>query len=241
MSFGTTAPGSAVTLDGKDIPVTADGEFILGFARDQVAPMTLSITSPDGTTEISTLDIADREFKVQRIDGLPNKMVTPDPKVIARIRDDSKRVRAARAKRYEEPMYRTGFIWPATGIITGVYGSQRVLNGEPRAPHWGIDIAAPIGTPVKAPADGIITFADPDLYFSGATVIQAHGFGMASTFLHLDTITAEVGQRVKQGDVIGTVGSSGRSTGPHLDWRINLREVRVDAAQLVPPMPKADQ
>ena len=240
--FGQTTAGDVVLLDGDAIDTIApDGRFIIGFPRDYEGPAKLTVRHADGSTEEFAYAIADREFDIQRIDGLPPKMVTPDPEVMNRIKDDSRQAREARTERFTENFLENGFIWPALGPISGVYGSQRILNGEPRAPHWGVDIAVPTGTPVVAPADGIVTLAHPDMYFSGATLFIDHGLGMVSAFLHLSEIDVKVGDVVKQGDVIAKVGASGRATGPHLDWRINVGAARVDAQLLVPPMDQAQK
>ena len=235
--FGQTDAGSKVLLDDVAIDtIASDGRFVLGFPRDYEGPARVSVRHADGSVESFSYDIADREFNIQRIDGLAPKMVTPDPEVISRIQDDSRQAREARTERFAEDFLQSGFVWPAIGPISGVYGSQRILNGEPRAPHWGIDIAVPAGTPVIAPADGIVTLAHPDMYFSGATLFVDHGLGVVSAFLHLSEIDVQVGDVVRQGDVIAKVGSSGRSTGPHLDWRVNVGSARIDAQLLVPPM-----
>jgi murein DD-endopeptidase MepM/ murein hydrolase activator NlpD len=240
--FGQAAAGDVVLLDNEAIDTIApDGRFIIGFPRDYAGPAKLTIRHKDGSTEEFAYDIGRREFNIQRIDGLPKKMVTPDPEVMNRIKDDSRQARAAREERFTEDFLENGFIWPVLGPISGVYGSQRILNGEPRAPHWGVDIAVPTGTPVVAPADGIVTLAHPDMYFSGVTLFIDHGLGMVSAFLHLSEIDVKVGDVVRQGDVIAKVGSSGRSTGPHLDWRINVGAARVDAQLLVPPMEEAQK
>ncbi|WP_341363286.1 M23 family metallopeptidase [Thalassospira sp. SN3W] len=240
--FGQTEPGSSILLDGKAIDtIGPDGAFILGFPRDYEGPAKLTLRKADGAVEEYAYDIGDREFDIQRIDGLPPKMVTPDPEVLERIRDDSRQAREARVERFTQEFYKNGFIWPVLGPISGVYGSQRILNGEPRAPHWGVDIAVPTGTQVVAPADGIVTLAHPDMYFSGATLFIDHGLGMVSAFLHLSEIDVKVGDVVRQGDPIAKVGASGRATGPHLDWRINVGDARVDAALLVPPMEDAQK
>ncbi|MCC9624329.1 M23 family metallopeptidase [Thalassospira sp. MA62] len=240
--FGQTDPQSTIVLDGTAIDtINPDGSFVLGFPRDYKGPAKLSVRHGDGVVEEFSYDIGDREFDIQRIDGLPKKMVTPDPDVMSRISDDASQARQARTERFTQKFYDSGFIWPALGPISGVYGSQRILNGEPRAPHWGVDIAVPVGTPVVAPADGIVTLAHPDMYYSGATLFVDHGLGMVSAFLHLSEIDVKVGDVVHQGDVIAKVGATGRATGPHLDWRINVGDVRVDAALLVPPMEEARQ
>ncbi|MBX2829672.1 MAG: M23 family metallopeptidase [Rhodospirillales bacterium] len=240
--FGQTDAGDQVLLDGDAIDTIApDGRFILGFPRDYEGPAKVSIKHANGSVEEFAYDITDREFNIQRIDGLPKKMVTPDPNVMSRIKDDSRQAREARTERFTEKFLESGFIWPVLGPISGVYGSQRILNGEPRSPHWGVDVAVPTGTPVVAPADGIVTLAHPDMYFSGATLFIDHGLGMVSAFLHLSDIDVKVGDVVKQGDLIGKVGASGRATGPHLDWRINVGAARVDAQLLVPPMEDAQK
>ncbi|AUG51862.1 M23 family metallopeptidase [Thalassospira marina] len=235
--FGETTPGTKVELDGEKIDTVApDGNFVLGFSRDYEGPATVTLLHGDGSTEQFTYPITHRTFDIQRIDGLPKKMVTPDPAVMERIHDDSRQAREARVARFDQEYYNSGFIWPATGRISGVYGSQRILNGEPRAPHWGVDIAVPSGTPIVAPADGVVTLAHPDMYFSGATLFVDHGLGVVSAFLHLSKIDVKVGDVVHQGDVIAHSGASGRATGPHLDWRVNVGPTRIDAALLVPPM-----
>lgn len=233
---GQVAPGQTVTLDGRAIATTGDGHFVVGFGREHPPHATLRVSGQDSVFE-RTLAIEAREYQTQHIEGLPRKMVTPDPDDLARIRRDQAEVKAARAAQSSRLDFLQPFRWPVVGIITGVYGSRRILNGEPRNPHYGIDIAAPAGTPVRAPAPGQVTLAHPDMYYTGATLILDHGFGVSSTFLHLQGIDVAVGQTVAAGEQIGRVGSSGRSTGPHLDWRMNWFEVRVDPALLAGPMP----
>lgn len=234
---GQTAPGSLVTLDGKVVRVAANGHFAFGFGREAGPTATLAIVEPGGATDIRTLAIAPRPFDIQRITGLPERMVTPKPEDLERIRRDNLMVSAARKNDFPETWFAEAFDWPARGRITGVYGSQRILNGEPRQPHYGIDIAAPAGTPILAPMPGRVTLADTDQYFTGGTVILDHGHGISSTFLHLQTVTVKLGDVVPRGGAIGTLGATGRATGPHLDWRINWFDVRLDPALVVPPMP----
>ena len=234
--YGRVEPGTVVALDGQAVDTTEDGRFVIGFSRDHPPHSTLRVSGSRAVFE-RTLAIEAREYQTQHIKGLPKKMVTPDPEDLARIRRDQAEVNAARAVHSRQIGFLETFRWPTVGIITGVYGSRRVLNGEPRNPHYGIDIAASAGTPVHAPASGQITLAHPDMYYTGATIILDHGFGVSSTFLHLQGIDVTVGQTVAAGEQIGQVGSSGRSTGPHLDWRMNWLEVRVDPSLLVGPMP----
>lgn len=236
--FGVTRPGAKVQHDEQPVPVSAQGDFVIGFERMAPVDSVLRLTLPDGSLIERDLKIAQRKYDIERIDGLPQDKVTPDPAVKQRIADDQAAVKGARALLDDRTDYVRGFQWPVTGRISGVYGSQRILNGEPRWPHYGIDIARPEGTPVMAPADAIVTLAHPDMFYSGATLIMDHGQGFSSTFLHLQKIMVTPGQRIKQGEVVGLMGATGRVTGPHLDWRMNLRGKRVDPATLVGEMPK---
>ena len=235
---GHAPPGSTVTLDGTAVRVGSDGVFILGFGREAAATAELLVVRADGAQDHRTLAIEQREYEIQRIDGLPEQMVTPeDPALLQRIADERALIQAAWAHDTPAIDFLGGFIWPVEAPISGVYGSQRILNGEPRQPHYGVDMAAPVGTPVMAPAGGIVRLAEPDLYFTGGTVIVDHGHGLSSTLMHMASVTVIVGQRVKQGDIVGTVGATGRATGPHLDWRMNWHDARIDPQLLVPPMP----
>ena len=237
--FGVTEPHAEVSLDGSAVEVAADGRFVLGFGRDAKSEAVLVVRHPDGSREDRQLAVARRSYLVQRIEGLPLAMVTPPPEAMKRIKADQALIDAARARDFHEPLFESGFIWPAIGPISGVYGSQRILNGEPRAPHWGVDIAAPAGSPVVAPADGVVTLAEPELYLTGGTLIIDHGLGLSSTFLHLSAVEAKVGERVRQGAEVGRVGATGRASGPHLHWGMNWKDARLDPALLVPPMPEA--
>ena len=235
--FGKTLPGSQVSQDGQSLRVSTQGDFLLGFTRDAPPTSNVRVLFPDGTELVRELDVLPRDYVIQRIDGLPKSKVTPrKPEDLARIRQDVADVKKARARDDDRQDFLDGFIWPVVGRISGVYGSQRVLNGEPRRPHFGVDIAVPVGTPVKAPADGIVTLAVPDMFFSGGTLIIDHGHKLSSTFLHLHDIHVEVGQRVRKNEVVAEVGATGRVTGPHLDWRMNLRDRRIDPQLLVPAM-----
>lgn len=234
--FGQAEPGSQVSLDSTVINISANGHFVIGFNRDESGTRELQVTSPAGEVFHKGLAVRAREYAIERVDGLPPATVTPDPAATARIREDARMVATARQHRDKQAYYATGFAWPAKGRISGVYGSQRVLNGEPRRPHYGLDIAAPEGTEVYAPAPGVITLTHPDMYFSGGTIILDHGQGLSSTFLHLSKILVEAGAFVEQGDPIALIGSTGRASGPHLDWRMNWLDRRVDPQPLVAPM-----
>jgi len=237
LMIARTAPDNRVTLDDAAIPVAPDGLFIVGFHRDSDLPVTIGITKTDGTSQLTVLTPQQRSYQIQRIDGLQKNMVTPPENVIARIKSDQAAVAAARQTPAAAGDFWRGIDWPVTGRISGVFGSQRILNGQPRQPHYGIDIAVPKGTPVRAPASGLVTLVK-DLYFSGWTVIINHGLGLNSTFLHLDSTAISVGDTVQRGSIIGTVGSTGRSTGPHLDWRLDWRGRRIDASLAAGPMPE---
>lgn len=238
MVIGSAAPGAKVWLNGETVPVGGDGSFVLGFARDAAPGAALRVRYPDGREERRALSISKREFRIQRIDGLPERKVTPRSKQdLERIRRDAEAVRQARAVQRKASDFREDFIWPVSGRISGVYGSQRILNGKPRRPHMGVDIARPTGTVVVAPADGMVVFAQDDLFFSGGTLIIDHGMQMNTSYLHLSRLLVEEGERVRQGQPIAEVGATGRATGPHLHWGANVRKVRIDPQLLVPPMP----
>ncbi|MDJ0738678.1 MAG: M23 family metallopeptidase [Gammaproteobacteria bacterium] len=237
--YGRTAPGSTVLQDGQEVRVSKNGDFLLGFTRDAPPTSQLEIRLPDGRNVTRTLDVARREYRIQRIDGLPKRTVTPrKPEDLARIRADAAAVGKARRRDDDRQDFLVGFVWPVLGPVTGVYGSQRILNGQPRRPHYGVDVAAPTGTPVHAPAAGLVTLAVPDMFFSGGTLIIDHGHKLSSSFLHLHRLHVKAGDYVEQGDLIAEVGATGRVTGAHLDWRMNLRDRRIDPQLLVPPMPE---
>ena len=241
--FGQTEPGNAVLLDGMPIMVSEQGRFVVGFGRDQTGESALLVKAPDGADERIALQIKPRQFAIEQVDGLPPATVTPDPEAEQRIRDEAAMVAAARSRRDQRTDYASGFAWPASGRISGVYGSQRILNGQPRNPHFGLDIAAPGGSPVYAPAAGIVTLAHPDMYFSGGTLILDHGQGLSSTFLHLSKVHVTAGRSVEQGELIAEIGATGRASGPHLDWRMNWLDRRVDPQLLMDgiamPLPPA--
>ncbi len=224
--------GALVQVNGKIIRISPDGIFVFGFGRDYDDPVTLTVNG-----QTSSLDVAARKYNIQRIDGLPPKMVTPPESTLKRIRRENAEIARIRALDTPGTWFAQDWIWPSQGIVSGVYGSQRVLNGKPRRPHFGIDIAVPTGTPVAAPTDAIVRMAEPDLYFTGGTVMLDHGHGVTSVYSHLSKIGVEVGQKVLQGEKIAEVGSTGRSTGPHLDWRVNWFRERLDPALLAGPMP----
>ncbi len=238
MAWGHVTPGSALRFLNRDVRVGPDGLFVIGFGRDFGDKAKIEITTPDGARRIEVIAISKRKYNIQRIDGLPKKMVSPGAKALKRIRRENQLIGKARLRDTPEPHFVRGFAWPAVGPISGVYGSQRVLNGKPRRPHFGVDVAMPVGTPVGAAATGKVVLAEPDLYYTGVTVIIDHGHGVTSLYLHMHSHNVRVGDDVAQGDIIGAIGQSGRATGPHLDWRINWFEQKIDPQLLTPPMPK---
>ena len=227
--------GVSVKLNGVALP-SVGGHVAFGFGRDAALRQELLFEKTDISRKV-TLNLTPRSYDIQRIDGLPPKMVTPSEADLPRIIAQGKQKRAARARMRRSDDFAQDFIWPVKGRISGVYGSQRFYNGEARRPHYGIDIAAPRGTPVWAPAPGQVTLAEPDMYFEGGLIFIDHGLGVTSAYMHLDTLKVKSGDTVKQGDVIATVGSTGRSTGPHLDWRMFWKKARLDPALVAAGLP----
>ena len=227
---GKTAPENTVTLNGKSIKVSKSGDYALGFSRDEKNNGQLIITSPSGEVEQRILKPLKREYNIQRVEGIAKKIMNPNKKANTRVVKDNKRIKAARRVDSNLTAFAHGFIAPIDGIITGVYGSQRYYNGVPKSPHYGLDYAGKKGDPVKAPADGVVLMYVPDMFYSGGTMIIDHGHGVSSTFLHLSDSHVKVGDKVSQGQLVAAVGSSGRATGPHLDWRINWFNMRLDPA-----------
>jgi len=235
---GDVDPGAHVALDGKPVMVSGDGLFVMGFGRDAAPTATLKVTYPDGHAETRKLAIAKRDYEIQRINGVAPKYVTPPPDVLKRIAAERKLKAAARPADTPDTFFAEQFQWPANGIVSGVFGSQRIFNGEPRRPHFGVDVAAPKGTPIVAPADGIVTLAQPDMFYEGGLVFLDHGHGLIGYFMHMSKIDVKPGQHVRRGQKIGEIGATGRATGPHVHWGMTWLGTYVDPATLVGPMPK---
>tara|TARA_B100000686_G_C16727671_1_gene938739 strand:- start:890 stop:1708 length:819 start_codon:yes stop_codon:yes gene_type:complete len=230
---GQTKPAAVVMLDKKKIMVGTNGRFIFGFGRNAKKIWKLLVLFPNGQKLRKNLQIRERKYRIQKIDGLPSNMVTPSKRELRRIMIEGNAIRSARAIASGSTYFEGGFIWPLKGKITGVYGSQRILNGKPRKPHLGIDIAAPLGTKIVASAKGRVTLARGNLYFTGGTIVIDHGFGLSTVYSHLHKISVFKGKVVEQGQKIGEVGSTGRSTGAHLDWRLNWFQERLDPILVV--------
>jgi murein DD-endopeptidase MepM/ murein hydrolase activator NlpD len=237
---GTVPPGSHVRVSGTEVLVASSGAFAIGLARDASPWLSVTAFFPDGSSDQRKFEVAKRDWPVQRIDGLPEEQVTPNDKDLVAIRDEQSKIAGARSKVRDADAFMAGFTWPAVGPISGVFGSQRILNGKPRAAHLGLDIAAPEGTPIKAPADGVVSLVAPSLFFNGNVVILDHGFGVTTLYAHLARFNVIQGQPVRRGDVIGIVGRTGRVTGPHLHFGLNVRGVGLDPAPVLGPPPGAN-
>ncbi len=234
-ALGRTEPRATVLLDGAPVTQASQaGYFVIGFDRDAPPSALLAVVTPDGRSE-HALAIAPGDFDIQRIDGLPADQVSPsDPALLARIRAEAARKAVGFASQADSDDFRTGFVMPLQGWrVTGRFGGQRVLNGEARRPHYGADLAAPVGTPVTAPAGGLVSFAEPGLHFEGGLVLLDHGQGLVSAYLHLSQVDARAGQRVVRGERLGAVGMEGRATGPHLCWRMSWRQRHLDPTLMV--------
>lgn len=228
---------AALSLDAIAAPSAADGMFLLGFGRDSPPLVTLLATAPDGRAWRQVIRVAPRSWTISYLPTL-RRTSAPSPEYEALRSGELARIRAARAATGAASDWRSRFVWPATGRVSGVFGSQRVLGGVPSDPHGGLDIARPSGWPVVAPAGGTVTLASPPRFsLEGNLVILDHGLGLSSAFLHLSRIDVTVGQRVEQGQPIGAIGATGRATGPHLHWGMVWNGVRIDPALFVGAMP----
>ena len=231
--LGKTTPSSNVFIDKTKVRVSEEGYFTFGIGRDRTNNIIIKILH-NGNTEVIEKKILKKKYNIQKIDGLPSKHVTPPPEVYDRIKNDNKLIGEARSIDTPLAFFKEEFIYPLENyVITGVYGSQRILNGKPRWPHYGIDIAAKKGTEIKSSGTGIVTMAETDLYYTGGTVIMDHGHGISTIYSHLASLEVKVGDEIIQGDIIGTVGSTGRSTGPHLDFRVNWFQTRLDPMSIL--------
>ncbi len=227
---------AAVKINGSNTNTTKDGYFMFGFGRFDEKPINLAITYQNVTFK-ATIDVTTRDFPTEIINGLPTNKVTPPTSVYTQIKADNVKVAKARSFMDLRRGFLETFMWPSHGRVSGVYGSRRVLNGKPKRPHYGMDIANKTGTEVVAPASGIIRLAETGMYYTGGTVIIDHGYGLTTTFMHLSQVNVQVGLQVKQGEKIGEIGMTGRATGPHLDWRVNLGKTRLDPQLIISESP----
>ncbi|UHQ18488.1 M23 family metallopeptidase [Lysobacter sp. KIS68-7] len=233
--IGTTQPGAHVEFAGRQVRVSPDGVFVVGIARDAPSPAVVVVDRVE-----HPILVQPRDWPVERVSGVPPETVRPPPEIAARIEREQAQVAAARTRDDARTDFAHAFLWPVEGRISGRFGNRRTYvlpdgTEDPQTPHSGMDIAARAGTPVRAPAGGLVTFAAPDLYLTGGTLLIDHGHGVSSNFLHLSRIDVRVGDRVEQGQVIGAVGATGRASGPHLHWGMNWFDVRVDPLLVLPP------
>lgn len=228
MVIGKVPAGSVVRYADRSLLVTPYGSVVFGVGRDEQGPLQVSVQPPNAPAKTINIAVTKRDWPIENINGVPPATVNPPKAIAERIASEQARVSAARTRDDDRTGFAQAFIWPLQGRISGRFGNQRVYNGTPKSPHSGMDIAVPTGTPVKAPADGVITFADPGLYLTGGTVVLDHGHGISSNFLHLSRIDVKVGDSVSQGEVIAAVGATGRVTGPHLHWGMSWFETRID-------------
>ena len=226
--FGETNSDNKVYFNDLKIPIDENGNFLIGISRMHPKNGVIKIYKPNDEIKVINISVKQRIYKIQRINNLDKAKVTPPEEFFSRIEKEGLKIKSAKKQKVDKSYYNSGFIMPAKGIITGVYGSQRILNGIPKRPHFGIDIANKLGSPIISPADGIVVMAEKDLYFSGGTIIISHGRGLTSSLLHLKKLLVKKGDTVKKGQLIGLMGATGRATGSHLDWRMEIRGVRID-------------
>jgi murein DD-endopeptidase MepM/ murein hydrolase activator NlpD len=238
LAVGNAPPGSLVALDGRPLRVTADGRFSFGFAPDQTKASLVTVRYPDGGGDSRSFTPTARQYEIQRVNGLPQQTVTPPPEVKARIAREAETIYLTRLNDSAGSDFLSGFDWPAPGILSGVFGSQRIDNGVPMAPHYGVDMAAPVGTPIVAPADGVVSLSD-DYYLDGGLTLIDHGQGVSTAYLHQSKRLVKAGEVVKRGQRIGLIGATGRATGAHLHWALNWFQVRLDPS-LSTKKPKPD-
>jgi len=231
--LGKTEPGSQIFIDNKKVKVTSEGLFVFGLGRDRKYDVVITVNR-DGNKQKIVKKVQKRKYNIQRIDGLEEKKVTPPEEVYERIKRENEWIGEAREINSDLTFFTKKFTIPVeNAIITGVYGSQRILNGKPKWPHYGLDFAADEGTKIKAMLDGTATLVEPDLFYTGGTLIFDHGHGISTLYMHMEKILVKKGQKVKQGDIIGTVGATGRATGAHLDVRLNWFQIRLDPATVL--------
>ena len=231
--MGRAPIGTKVSVFGKDIRVGPDGSFVFAVPREAEGSVRVTFAPRSGIAFSQEVKVLPKQWVEQRVNGVPPATVNPPPAIAARIAREQALVVEARKRDDDREDFLQTFIWPVRGRISGQFGNRRVYNGQPGSAHSGADIAAPAGTPIKAPADGVISFASKDLYLTGGTVVLDHGFGVSTNYLHMSRIDVKVGDVVKQGQVIGAVGSTGRATGPHLHWGMSWFETRVDPLLMV--------
>lgn len=232
---GHVAPGALVRLEGHTLKVGAQGQLVFGLGREARSARVF-VQTPAGCMGSARLQVAPREWQVEHVTGLPPTTVNPDPETARRIAAESARISTARAIDSEMMAWMEPMAWPARGRISGIYGSQRVLNGEPRNPHLGLDIAAPTGTPVTTAWPGKVTLVQPDMVLTGGTVLVDHGFGISTIYIHLSRVDVVPGQQLQAGERLGAIGATGRASGPHLHFQVHWFQEKLDPALLLPAL-----
>jgi murein DD-endopeptidase MepM/ murein hydrolase activator NlpD len=230
LAMGSAPPGSLAALDGRPLRVTPDGRFVFGFGPDQIKASLVTVRYSDGGGDSRSFTPTVRSYEEQRVDGLPQNTVTPPAAVEARIAREAETIYLAHLADTAGNDFLSGFDWPAPGIESGVFGSRRIDNGKVMSPHWGVDMAAPVGTPIHAPADGVIGISE-DYYLDGGYTLIDHGHGVSTGYLHQSKRLVRAGDMIKRGQVIGHIGATGRATGPHLHWTLNWFQVKLDASR----------
>jgi hypothetical protein len=230
LAMGSAPPGSLVALDGRPLRVTGDGRFAFGFGPSQTTASLVTVRYPDGGGDSRSFTPSVRQYEIQRVNGLPQNTVTPPPEVTERIRKEAADIYLARLADTNGSDFLSGFDWPAPGIESGIFGSQRIDNGTPVSPHYGVDMAAPVGTPIHAPADAMVALS-ADHYLNGGFTLLDHGQGVSTAYLHQSRRLVKAGDTVKRGQLIGHIGQTGRATGPHLHWAMNWFQVKLDPSR----------
>jgi murein DD-endopeptidase MepM/ murein hydrolase activator NlpD len=230
LALGSAPPGSLAALDGRPLHITPDGRFAFGFAPDQTRAALVTVRYPDGSGDSRSFIPAVRKYEIQRVNGLPQDTVTPPQSVSERIAWEAETIYLARLTDSPGEDFLSGFDWPAPGVESGVFGSQRIDNGVPMSPHYGVDMAAPVGTTIRAPAEGVVAISD-DYYLDGGFTLIDHGQGVTTSYLHQSKRLVRAGEAVKRGQRIGLIGATGRATGPHLHWAMNWFQVRLDPSR----------
>ena len=230
LASGAAPPGSQAALDGRPLAITPEGRFVFGFGYDQTKASLVTVRYPDGGGDSRSFTPMARQYEEQRVNGLPQETVTPPPSVLARINKEAETIYLARLRDSKGDDFLSGFDWPAPGLESGVFGSRRIDNGVPMAPHFGVDMAAPVGTPIHAPAAGTVSISG-DYYLDGGFTLIDHGQGVSTCYLHQSKRLVKSGDHVTRGQLIGLIGQTGRATGPHLHWAMNWFEVRLDPSR----------
>ncbi len=231
--FGNAGTGNEVYFNGEKIFTDDKGNFLLAWGRDESNKQSLAIKNANGKTDNYELEISPTKWNVQNIKGVPPRKVSPSDADLAAINKENKLLKKALKAKTSDTFWRGGFIYPVEGRISGEFGGQRIMNNVPKNPHRGMDIAAKEGTEVKAAADGVVVLAYPNLFYSGNLIVIDHGFGLQTIYAHLSQINVKLNDKIKQGDVIGLVGKTGRATGPHLHFGASLRDVRFNPQSLL--------